>query len=88
MSEQIKFEAKVGGEPCPRCDSTFTCNPDSIGLCQCQTISLSAGQLEYVRSQYNDFLCVSCLFELQDEFKLGKNKTDTSYACVIICCKL
>lgn len=71
MSEQVKFGAKVGDERCPRCDSTFTCNPGSIDLCQCQTISLSSGQLEYVRSQYNDCLCISCLFELQDEFKSG-----------------
>jgi hypothetical protein len=37
-------------------------------LCQCQTVVLSAEQLEYINQQYEDCLCGRCLLELRAEY--------------------
>ena len=55
---------------CPRCQQSFECKSGSILLCQCSKIEMSSEQLEYSNSQYDDCLCLSCLKELQAEFKL------------------
>lgn len=53
---------------CPRCSSEFECKTGSILLCQCSNIEMTAEQLEYTHTQYNDCLCLSCLKELRTEF--------------------
>lgn len=55
---------------CPRCSTEFECKTGSILLCQCSKIEMTAEQLEYSNSQYNDCLCLSCLNELRTEFNL------------------
>jgi hypothetical protein len=37
-------------------------------LCQCQTVVLSAEQLEYISQQYEDCLCSRCLLEVRSEY--------------------
>ena len=53
---------------CPRCESEFECKTGSILLCQCSKIEMSAEQLEYTSTKYNDCLCLSCLKDLQAEY--------------------
>lgn len=53
---------------CPRCSAEFECKTGSILLCQCSKIEMSAEQLEYTSTQYNECLCFSCLKELRTEF--------------------
>lgn len=55
---------------CPRCKSGFECKSGSIILCQCSNIEMSAEQLEYSQSKYDDCLCIMCLQELCLEFDL------------------
>jgi len=55
---------------CPRCSTEFECKTGSILLCQCSKIEMTAEQLEYSNSQYDDCLCLSCLKELRTEFNL------------------
>ncbi len=53
---------------CPRCSAEFECKTGSILLCQCSKIEMTAEQLEYSSTQYDDCLCLSCLKELRTEF--------------------
>ena len=53
---------------CPRCESEFECKTGSILLCQCSQIEMTAEQLEYSSTQYNDCLCLSCLKDLRTEY--------------------
>ena len=53
---------------CPRCESEFECKTGSILLCQCSQIEMTAEQLEYSCTQYNDCLCLSCLQNLRTEY--------------------
>ncbi len=55
---------------CPRCLSEFECKTGSVLLCQCSKISLTAEQLEYCNSQYEECLCIDCLYELRSEFNV------------------
>ncbi|WP_455376044.1 cysteine-rich CWC family protein [Kaarinaea lacus] len=53
---------------CPRCRSAFECKSGSILLCQCQSITLSEQELDFISAGYDDCLCQSCLVELRREF--------------------
>lgn len=65
---------------CPRCFAEFECKTGSILLCQCSKIEMTAEQLEYSNSQYDDCLCLSCLNELRTEFNLlSHNKNIKNY---------
>jgi len=65
---------------CPRCAAEFECKTGSILLCQCSKIEMTAEQLEYSNSQYDDCLCLSCLKELRTEFNLlSHNKNIKNY---------
>ncbi len=65
---------------CPRCSTEFECKTGSILLCQCSKIEMTAEQLEYSNSQYDDCLCLSCLNELRTEFNLlSHNKNIKNY---------
>lgn len=65
---------------CPRCATEFECKTGSILLCQCSKIEMTAEQLEYSNSQYDDCLCLSCLKELRTEFNLlSHNKNIKNY---------
>ncbi|MGD8594702.1 MAG: cysteine-rich CWC family protein [Gammaproteobacteria bacterium] len=68
MAHKIKPKTKHEIKRCPRCHLEFECKSGSVLLCQCQTIPLSAEQLDYVNAKYEDCLCASCLEELRAEF--------------------
>jgi hypothetical protein len=53
---------------CPRCETEFECKTGSILLCQCSKIEMSAEQLEYSSTQFNDCLCLACLKDLRSEY--------------------
>jgi hypothetical protein len=53
---------------CPRCLAEFECKTGSILLCQCSKIEMTAEQLEYSNTQFEDCLCLACLKDLQTEF--------------------
>lgn len=52
---------------CPRCQQLFACKSDSIQLCECRTVHLDPAQLEFIRLQYSECLCVKCIRELKEE---------------------
>ena len=69
-----KLTAKHETKTCPRCNSEFECKSGSVLLCQCQTILLTAEQLDYINDQYEDCLCVSCLSALRSEYNQQQHK--------------
>ncbi len=62
----IKHELKDG----PRCGTEFECKTGSITICQCQTVSLSGEQSDYISNHYDDCLCADCLDTLRSECNL------------------
>jgi len=52
---------------CPRCIKAFECNAGNIGDCQCNVISLTAEERDFITEKYTDCLCRSCLLELKNE---------------------
>lgn len=66
---------KHENKQCPRCEKEFECKTGSILLCQCSQIEMTAEQLEYSSTKFNDCLCLSCLKELRTEYNnLTHNK--------------
>ncbi|WP_420149120.1 cysteine-rich CWC family protein [Spirosoma sp.] len=53
---------------CPRCQRRFECRVGSINLCQCQAVTLTEAQRQYVNSLYQGCLCANCLRELRTEY--------------------
>ena len=53
---------------CPRCNNLFECKSGSVLLCQCQTVTLTEKQLEYIASRYQDCLCAKCLMDIRVEY--------------------
>ncbi len=70
MVSQPKHETKN----CSRCNIEFECKSGSILLCQCQTIMLSSKQTDYISTQYDDCLCISCLQLLRSESNRQQRK--------------
>ncbi|MBA4852797.1 cysteine-rich CWC family protein [Emticicia sp. BO119] len=66
MSEQ-KFPCSL--QACPRCHELFKCGAANIGVCQCNTISLSKEQLTFINQQYDTCLCINCLQVLQYDYE-------------------
>jgi hypothetical protein len=54
---------------CPRCQARFECKLGSINLCQCTTVTLNDAERNYIRAQFDDCLCASCLLALKKEYK-------------------
>jgi len=54
---------------CPRCGRLFECRSGTITRCQCQQVTLSSGQLEFIADRFDDCLCCDCLRALQAEFR-------------------
>ena len=68
-TEYTKHETKS----CPRCEASFVCKSGSILLCQCQTVVLTAEQIEYMQMQYDDCLCANCLLKVRAEFNVKQH---------------
>jgi len=67
---------------CPRCNKVFECKVSSILLCQCQTVALSAEQLEHISFQYDDCLCAACLVEVRSEYNQQQHEKKIQQFCV------
>ncbi|QTE39048.1 cysteine-rich CWC family protein [Mucilaginibacter sp. P25] len=52
---------------CPRCKEPFECKVGSILLCQCQGISFTDQERDYIRLTYPDCLCRKCLMVMKHE---------------------
>ncbi|HHI93882.1 MAG TPA: hypothetical protein ENK04_10300 [Gammaproteobacteria bacterium] len=70
MPTTHKHETKC----CPRCGMEFECKSGSILLCQCQTVYLSAKQIDYVSAQFDDCLCAACLQVLRSEYNCQQHQ--------------
>ena len=55
---------------CPRCHSTFECKVGNILLCQCNKVNLSEREKEYLKYNYNDCLCATCIEEIKVILKI------------------
>lgn len=53
---------------CPHCNTAFECKSGDIINCQCEQITLSTAQREYINQRYDDCLCVNCLAELRQSY--------------------
>lgn len=53
---------------CPRCQRPFECRVGSINLCQCQSLTLTDDQQQYISSHYQGCLCADCLLALRSEY--------------------
>ncbi|MGB0887168.1 MAG: cysteine-rich CWC family protein [Vicingaceae bacterium] len=54
MKKQIKHKK------CSKCGAAFTCN-DSGNLCWCNNHQLTQEQLDFLKDNYDNCLCESCL---------------------------
>ncbi|HEY8781885.1 MAG TPA: cysteine-rich CWC family protein [Mucilaginibacter sp.] len=52
---------------CPRCKAPFECKVGSILLCQCQGLTFSEAERDYIRLTYHDCLCRNCLQVMKHE---------------------
>ena len=59
---------------CQRCNTGFECKPGSVTQCQCFEVQLPIKQRAYLEQKYTDCLCIKCLWQLQGEFELFKEK--------------
>ncbi|PJZ51928.1 cysteine-rich CWC family protein [Leptospira adleri] len=60
------LKLKVVHKPCPRCGSQFECGAAAL-TCDCFSVSLSPKTKDFIRENYRDCLCVSCLLELNSQ---------------------
>lgn len=49
---------------CPICGTDFLCRHNDIIACQCSSVLLNDLQREYIKKNYNDCLCLTCLREI------------------------
>ena len=54
---------------CPRCSDSFVCREDRTDLCSCTRIYLLSGVRDYVKENYDECLCPSCLKETSANFQ-------------------
>lgn len=52
---------------CPRCNISFECKVGSILQCQCNGITFTDTEWDYVRLTYTDCLCRHCLQAIRHE---------------------
>lgn len=63
---------------CERCNSNFECLVNDIAHCDCQKVTITEDVKQFIRQEYNDCLCISCLLEIQKELskKIDFNKKE------------
>ena len=66
--ERGKHETKR----CPRCGRYFLCKVNRIVHCECMTVPLAPETLEIISEQYNECLCVACLWHFYRESNTGE----------------
>lgn len=58
---------------CPRCNESFECKVGSIELCQCSQINLTAEEINFIQSLYDDCICLTCMKVLKSEYHSRKH---------------
>ncbi|MBP6430387.1 MAG: cysteine-rich CWC family protein [Ferruginibacter sp.] len=58
---------------CPSCHQKFECKVGSIHLCQCSAIKLTEVEKNFIQSNYDDCLCISCLLNIEEQLNKAKN---------------
>lgn len=53
---------------CVRCASAFVCREDRSELCQCKRVYMVPGSMDFVRDNFDNCLCASCLAEISKSF--------------------
>jgi hypothetical protein len=56
---------------CPRCNAPFECKLGNVAECQCNGITFSEPEKDYISKSYADCLCRKCLLEIKHEIRLG-----------------
>ena len=46
---------------CPRCATLFECREDHIKSCSCNNVKLNPGVFKYIKENYGECLCSTCL---------------------------
>lgn len=46
---------------CPRCKTVFECRVGNVLQCQCQAVTLSEDERQYINEHYSGCLCADCL---------------------------
>jgi hypothetical protein len=54
---------------CPHCGNEFECKEEDIFNCDCLSVTLPPETRAYIASQYDDCLCVNCLWEFEKNEK-------------------
>ncbi|HMI61380.1 MAG TPA: cysteine-rich CWC family protein [Puia sp.] len=54
---------------CGRCNAPFECKVGNITLCQCNGITFTDQEKQYIAGNYTDCLCRDCLLAIKKEFK-------------------
>lgn len=54
---------------CPRCGKPFICRVDEMDSCDCRLVKLSEAQYQFIKSNFTDCLCLTCLTEIVHEIK-------------------
>lgn len=55
---------------CPRCHAAFECKVGNVAECQCNGISFSDAEKDYIAQSYADCLCRKCLLEIGHEMRV------------------
>jgi hypothetical protein len=59
---------------CPVCKNSFECKAGSMERCLCTTVTLSEDVRDYLRTRFDDCLCIECLKMSKAEHeKIGKS---------------
>ena len=53
---------------CERCHAVFECRANSSFRCQCNTVTLSLNEMQYISERFEACLCASCLAALKEEY--------------------
>ncbi len=59
---------------CPRCNKPFECKVGDITNCQCNCITITPEERNFIEARYNDCLCADCLKALQNKYTLFKEQ--------------
>ncbi|MEK9629740.1 MAG: cysteine-rich CWC family protein [Nitrospinota bacterium] len=51
---------------CPKCGKQFECENDSPNPCQCDGVPLNKKQLDYIKNNFENCLCLNCLHQLSE----------------------
>jgi len=59
---------------CPRCKTIFECRVGNVLQCQCQAVTLSEDERQYINEHYSGCLCADCLQHMKSIYKQDKFK--------------